>query len=166
MDGFGEKIKELRKSKNVSQEELAFDLGVSRQTINKWEANAVQPSMESITALCKYFGVKYDYFFGDGPFTEETAAAADNGGDEAQAKGKNNRFIICLSLLVVSSVLFAMFTVLSLWSGMTAFSDNRGFMSVSSENIHESIFIGCLIGSIISLVASVVLIFLLKKFKK
>ncbi|MDE6074962.1 MAG: helix-turn-helix domain-containing protein, partial [Clostridia bacterium] len=78
---FGEKIKELRKRKNVSQEDLAFDLDVSRQSITKWEANLTQPNLESINALCKYFGVKYSYFFDDSELMEEAAAAADNGGE-------------------------------------------------------------------------------------
>ena len=37
----GEKIKSLRKAKGKSQEDLALDIGVSRQTINKWETNKV-----------------------------------------------------------------------------------------------------------------------------
>ena len=166
MDGFGEKIKELRKSKNVSQEELAFDLKVSRQTINKWEANTVQPNMESITALCKYFGVKYDHFFGDGPVTEETAATADNDSGEAQVKGKDKRFIICLSLLLVCSVLFIVFAVLSFSFGMLAFSPNVGVDIVDDFDNTKTIFALTLVGGIISLGAGIVLGFLLKKFKK
>ena len=168
---FGEKIKELRKRKNVSQEELAFDLKVSRQTINRWEANLKQPNMESIVMLCKYFGVKYEYFFDDEELTEEVAAAADNGGEaqvqaEEKGKGKDKRFIICLCLLVVCSVLFVVLTILTLWSGVNAFDSNVGYVVVSDFENEKTIFAICLVGSIISLGASVIAIFLLKKCKK
>lgn len=168
---YGEKIKELRKRKNVSQEELAFDLKVSRQTINRWEANLKQPNMESIVMLCKYFGVKYEYFFDDEELTEEVAAAADNGGEaqaqaEEKGKRKDKRFIICLSLLIVCSVLFVVFTVLSFRFGFSAFSTNVGIDVVSDFENAELIFAICLVGSILSLGAGVIVIFLLKKFKK
>ena len=166
---FGEKIKELRKRKNVSQEQLAFDLKVSRQTVYKWEANGMQPNMESIATLCRYFGVKSEYFFDEGELTEEVAAAADNGG-EAQAqvktKGKDKRFIICLCLLVVCSVLFIVFAVLSFSFGMLAFSPNVGVDIVSDFDNTKIIFTLTLVGGIISLGAGIVLGFLLKKFKK
>ncbi|MDE5789180.1 MAG: helix-turn-helix domain-containing protein [Clostridia bacterium] len=176
---YGEKIKELRKSKNVSQEDLAFDLDVSRQTINRWEANAQQPNMESINMLCKYFGVRHDYFFDGEEMKEEAAAAADDGGEaqtqvEAEAedngkiktKRKDKRFIICLSLLVVCSVLFALLMFATAWFGFNAFSPNVGYVVVSAFDNSKIIFAICLVGSLISLGAGVILIFLLKKFKK
>ncbi|MDE7076387.1 MAG: helix-turn-helix domain-containing protein [Clostridia bacterium] len=165
MEGIGEKIKELRKSKNVSQEELAFALKVSRQTINKWEANAMQPNMESITALCKYFEVKYEFFVSDGKVAEEAAAAEDNGG-EVQAKGKDKRFIICLSLLIVCSVAFVLCLALSFNYGILAFSPNTGYVVVSNYDNSKIAFAISLVGGLISLGVSIIAIFLLKKFKK
>ncbi|MDE5765681.1 MAG: helix-turn-helix domain-containing protein, partial [Clostridia bacterium] len=163
---FGEKLKELRKRKNVSQEQLAFDLKVSRQTVYKWEANGMQPNMESIATLCRYFGVKSEYFFDD-ELTEEVAAAADNGGEaqaqvqtEVKGKGKDKRFIICLSLLVVCSVLFIVFAVLSFSFGMLAFSPNVGVDIVSDFDNTKIIFTLTLVGGIISLGAGIVLGFL------
>lgn len=161
MQTMGEKIKELRKEKGVSQEETAYELGVSRQTINKWESNAMQPSTESISALCKYFGVKPDYFFSDSQVMDEAAAA------EVQAKGKKVPFIICLVLLIVCSLAFIVLAFSTLWTGLNAFSDNVGYERISTAVItQKGIFIGCLIGSIIMLCADAVLAFLLKKFKK
>lgn len=46
-------ILELRKALNLSQEELAFRTGVSRQTISKWEASNCNPTMSSIEAVAK-----------------------------------------------------------------------------------------------------------------
>lgn len=55
---FGENLKQIRKSKKISQEELAEKLGVSRQSISKWEMGENYPSMQNIMCLCKIFKCK------------------------------------------------------------------------------------------------------------
>lgn len=62
MEKIGEKIYSLRKQKGFSQEELAFELGVSRQTISKWESDAMTPTIDKMVAICNMFGVDFDYF--------------------------------------------------------------------------------------------------------
>ena len=47
----GNKISELRKKNNYTQEELAEKLNVSRQTISKWELNETSPSLEDAAKL-------------------------------------------------------------------------------------------------------------------
>ena len=51
-----EKIMKLRKQQGWSQEELAMKLGVSRQSVSKWESGASDPSTTSLMALAKLFG--------------------------------------------------------------------------------------------------------------
>jgi len=55
---FGENLKWLRKQKKISQEQLAERVGVSRQSVSKWECAEAYPEMENILALCKIFGCK------------------------------------------------------------------------------------------------------------
>lgn len=55
---FGDNLKQLRKTKKVSQEELAEKLGVSRQSISKWETGENYPSMTNIMCLCDIFHCK------------------------------------------------------------------------------------------------------------
>lgn len=50
----------LRKSKNLSQEDLAFKLGVSRQAVSKWESGAAYPETEKMIAMCKLFDCSLD----------------------------------------------------------------------------------------------------------
>lgn len=57
---FGEKLLELRKSKNITQEELAKELYVSRTAISKWEAGRGYPSIDSLKEIAKYFSVSID----------------------------------------------------------------------------------------------------------
>lgn len=56
----GNKILELRKSHNLSQEQLAEKLQVSRQTISKWELNETVPDIKQAQKLAKLFGVSLD----------------------------------------------------------------------------------------------------------
>ena len=57
---FSEKLQELRKSRGLTQEELAEALFVSRTAISKWESGRGYPSIDSLKALSKFFGVTID----------------------------------------------------------------------------------------------------------
>ena len=65
METIGKKIIQLRKKAGISQEVLGFQIGVSRQTVSKWELDNVKPTTENINRLCEYFNVSADYFFND-----------------------------------------------------------------------------------------------------
>ncbi len=56
----GEKITALRVNKNISQEELAFELDVSRQAISRWEMNQATPQVDKILQICKFFNISTD----------------------------------------------------------------------------------------------------------
>ena len=56
----GQKIVKLRTSKGLSQEELAETLGVSRQSVSKWEIDQTLPQIEKIILMAKKFGVTTD----------------------------------------------------------------------------------------------------------
>lgn len=58
---FGERLYELRKKKNISQEELAELLDVSRQSISKWENDKAYPEMTRLLFMSEYFDVSLDY---------------------------------------------------------------------------------------------------------
>ena len=53
----GEKLYELRKEKNLSQEEVADKLNVTRQTVSKWETNQSMPDLDKVIPLCELFGI-------------------------------------------------------------------------------------------------------------
>lgn len=56
-----DRIQNLRKVKGVSQEELADKIGVSRQTISKWESEQSAPDIEKVVLMSDYFGATTDY---------------------------------------------------------------------------------------------------------
>ena len=57
---FSENLKKIRKENNLSQEQLADELGVSRQAISKWESAQAYPEMDKIIALCNKFDLNID----------------------------------------------------------------------------------------------------------
>ena len=59
----GEKIKSLRKQKNISQEVFANYLGVSFQAVSKWENGNTMPDVSLIPAIASFFGVSTDELF-------------------------------------------------------------------------------------------------------
>lgn len=71
----GQRISALRKQRALSQEELGEKLGVSRQSISKWESDASLPEIEKLIALSRLFGVSVGYLLGveDAPDAEEKA---------------------------------------------------------------------------------------------
>ena len=59
-NNFANNLKKVRKDNNLSQEQLADELGVSRQAISKWESGAAYPEMDKIIALCDKFNLNID----------------------------------------------------------------------------------------------------------
>lgn len=82
----GQRIAQKRKEAGLSQEALGGELGVSRQSIYKWESDAALPEIDKLVALSRRFGVTVGWLLGveEAP---ETASAPDSGElTEAQLK--------------------------------------------------------------------------------
>ena len=71
---FNEKLQELRKSRSLTQEELAEALFVSRTAISKWESGRGYPSLDSLKEISKFFSVSID----DLICSEEIISAAED----------------------------------------------------------------------------------------
>lgn len=61
----GEKIKELRTEKGLSQKKLSELIGASQKAIDYWERNVNEPKASFIIALVKAFDISFDEFFSD-----------------------------------------------------------------------------------------------------
>ena len=61
----GDKIKELRIEKGLSQMQLGKSIGVSQKAVDYWERNVNEPKASYIIALVKLFDVTFDEFFAD-----------------------------------------------------------------------------------------------------
>lgn len=62
---FALKLKELRRSKNMTQKQLADMLCVSDKNLSKWECGRSTPDVFYLQEICKIFGVEAEYFFED-----------------------------------------------------------------------------------------------------
>ena len=73
-----DRIQHLRKSKGISQEELADRVGVSRQAVSKWESEQSTPDIEKVIILSDFFDVTTDYLLkGIEPVPENANEKAD-----------------------------------------------------------------------------------------
>lgn len=99
----GEKIYNLRKNKNMSQETLANVLNVSRQTISKWETGESNPDFDKIVPLCDFFGISTDELLkGSNSYLEQ----------EIVFEKKRNKALmisLCIVIFVVMMVLVLIF---------------------------------------------------------
>lgn len=57
---FGEKLKKIRTDRGLTQDELAASLYVSRTAISKWESDRGYPSIDSLQAIARFFGISVD----------------------------------------------------------------------------------------------------------
>lgn len=85
-----EKILLLRKKAGWSQEDLALELGVSRQSVYKWESEASLPEIDKIKAIAKLFNVSFDYLMDDeieevGDVIKESDGAMKESGEVSRA---------------------------------------------------------------------------------
>lgn len=70
-----DKIRALRKQKNLSQEQVAEHLGVSRQAVSKWESGLSKPDTENLLALAELFQVSVDEFLTEPPAKEKKSSS-------------------------------------------------------------------------------------------
>ena len=75
---FGKTILELRKHKNITQEELAAELGVTAAAVSKWENNYSLPDILMLCALADFFQVTTDALLGRQPKPLCAAVATDS----------------------------------------------------------------------------------------
>ena len=75
---FGEKLQYLRKEQNWTQEQLADRIGISRQSLSKWELGAATPDTEHVVRLSRLFGVSTDTLREAGAEDADLLVAATN----------------------------------------------------------------------------------------
>ncbi|MDE7380367.1 MAG: helix-turn-helix domain-containing protein [Clostridia bacterium] len=81
---FGDKLSKLRRENNVTQEQLADYLGVSRQSISKWESDIAYPETDKIIKMSELFNCSLDYLLRDGETQEK--GTTDNSIEQLKEK--------------------------------------------------------------------------------
>ncbi len=85
---FNEKLQMLRADKNMTQEELAKELYVSRTAVSKWESGRGYPNIESLKAIAKFFNITIDELI----CSEEVIALAEH---NISNSNKNHTALVC-----------------------------------------------------------------------
>ena len=106
---FGENLQKLRKEKNISQEQLAEELHVSRQTIGKWENGVTYPETECLIQISDFFEVSIDVLL-KGTVTDSNVmedVSTKKAGEESmpqtqqQSKALRNRRIRIVAAIIL-----------------------------------------------------------------
>ena len=121
---FREKLVQLRKSRNLTQEQLAEALGVSRQAVSRWEAGDSTPDMINLLGICDLFGVSADYLIHDNYQSDD---------DMPVVKEKNEQISdVKLKKKKLHLIAAIGFTVSMICSGVSAsFSGNNSQLALS-----------------------------------
>ena len=99
----GENIRSFRKKNDLTQEELADRLGVTYQSISRWENGTALPDAQNVLQISKLFGVTTDYLLNDDYTSDKDIPVVKNATQETDniiLKKKQGHFIaaICFTL--------------------------------------------------------------------
>lgn len=151
-----EKIVSLRKVHNMTQEQLAEKLGVSRQSISKWETEQAVPEVDKLTDISAVFNVTIDYLLKPSEL-DETAMKPEALERQRQELRRNskNRKARQLFLLISAGIYLVAFAIVMLI--------NRIAWEV---DVLWNIFPGLTLPIIVFLIATAIVIFVYLKYTK
>lgn len=119
MMNIGEKIKEKRSSMNLTQQELAAQLNVSRSTVSNWEVGRNYPDIEMIVNISNLLDVSLDVLLkGDDQVVAKIA-------NDTKIRKKQSRRILLLSLLITLIIISSLYIYLTFYSMQTITSEDQ-----------------------------------------
>lgn len=178
-----ENIKNLRKKKGMSQEELAEKLNVVRQTVSKWEQNISVPDSEMLIKIAEVFEISVSTLLGETVEIRDTRSELAEISQKlenlnAMMAEKNARsrriwlIVIAVALIIIAAVMIAftvpVFARLYFWEihsaslGIIGGADGPTQILVSSGMD----FFGAIFTAILSLAIIILSIYLLRKAKR
>ena len=143
-----EKLYELRKKGGLSQEQLAEQLGVSRQAVSKWESGKAVPESDTLISISKYFNVSLDYLMKENDLVSEMVADKDETQIKANSR-RDKRFFGIVTCLIGIVCLLA-WGIVSIFMPTT--SDRIGTSSMITIDGNGVFLIICLAAIIIGAV--------------
>lgn len=132
---FSEKLQELRKSRSLTQEELAEALFVSRTAVSKWESGRGYPSIDSLKEISRFFSVTIDELI----CSDEMITVAEN--EKKEFLGK----YICL-ICGIMDILSAILTFIPVFGNGAASSEAVTLFSLNGVNLWVKIVYIAVIG--------------------
>lgn len=116
MMNLSNKIYEMRKAQGLSQEQLAEKLGVSRQSVSKWESGESMPELEHLVEISKLFNISTDYLLKESEVDELTIRTEMLEkqqqtllSEAEKAERKRYRLLSCTVIYLITFALFIIF---------------------------------------------------------
>ena len=192
----GKKISQIRKLKGFTQESLAEKIGVSRQTVFKWESDAMQPTFDKMQALCSVLGVDVEYFTREEDVippvkeeghpsetenpakavavsqdisVEEAVAVSEemNSADRIKKEKREKRIRRGLLIAIIVGAILAVASIsVTVIVALIGFSTNVGNLAVNSSRLDKWTFFCVLALSILLCLVEMVLFWMLHKKKR
>ncbi len=134
----GEKLQALRRSRGLSQEQLAAELEVSRQAISKWECGDSTPDLDKLRAICTCFGVTTDYLIWEKSEDAPQMAAPKQ---EGSMCGWNSIFSDALLLVLMIAAMAAVWSIARTGFGTrTALHFVLGAMAIAAAVLASTVW--------------------------
>lgn len=108
-------IKNLRKEKGMSQEELAVMLNVVRQTVSKWEQNLSVPDSDMLLKLAEVFGVSVGTLLGEETEKQEETAVQEiqqNRCTACKKKSKKRKIMTAVAVVLLVAAFLILFNII------------------------------------------------------
>ena len=119
---FGEKLIKLRKEKAFSQEDLATELNVTRQTVSNWELGTSKPDMEKLVEISKLFNVGVE------ELTNDDKEIGDN-----KMEGNNEQNTNLRNGLIIVGIIVAILVVTGIIWKIVAFNTVKGVLGINGD---------------------------------
>ena len=139
-----EKISYLRKNRGMSQEQLAYELDVSRQAVHKWENGITTPEFEKIKRISEIFNITYDELLNDDlDFIDSSVTVKENQFDTCDPKKENvptkksRKSNILIPISVIFCVLISVLGVALSSSALIVALAKKPFNSVAPSYEYE-----------------------------
>lgn len=106
---FGDKLIKLRKKEGMSQEELGEKLGVTRQTVSKWELGQTTPEMDKLRDISTLFDISVNYLMNDnyGETEENESNKVENGSVVSESDNNTRKVVLIVAAVVIGFILLA-----------------------------------------------------------
>ena len=163
----GEEIKNKRKAKGYTQDELAVLLNVTRQTVYNWEKGEILPTFENIASLNAVLDSNFT-FKSDDKNEEVVVIREVSATSTATEQPKKDKFKLFLALSIVFAVSAILLGIITYCVGMIVFSNTDGYMKTSTSSLDGASFYFLLISSILFTITTIVFVFftIKSKYKK
>lgn len=101
----GEKIKNERKKRNISQQKIADYLNISRQAVSRWENNVSLPDLTTLVLIAKYFEIPLESFTEEDQTPVKDEKESDNEVSRDEVIKKATPYILALTAILTMVLL-------------------------------------------------------------